>query len=381
MIEPAAEPERRIRLDFRRHDQLERAEKPIRSDLSTVTAAGRCLWTANDELATVERLVRQADGSYGDHQPIQLAELFDLPEGAEGEMDIEGLDVADGFLWIAGSHGLTREKPKPGEHDAAEALARLTEIEHHPNRHFLGRVPLVETGPGLFELRPRATGPDGTQRRCACLKMTSKGNRLDRSLRKDVHIARFLEVPAKENGFDIEGIAVRGDRVLLGLRGPVLRGWAMLIELEIEETTPGRLKLKKIGPDGERYLKHFLDLKGLGIRELTNDGDALLILAGPTMDLDGPIALYRWPDAFEGKQQAVVINDRLEMVLPLPFGRGADHPEGICWLPDGGAARELLVVYDSPADHRLRERSAIEADVFRLGGDTAKSRRRPRSRR
>jgi hypothetical protein len=380
MSEPAAEPARRIRLDFRRHDQLDHADKPIRSDLSTVAAAGRCLWTANDELATVECLVLQEDGSYGDHQPVQLAELFDLPEGADGEMDIEGLDVADGHLWVVGSHGLTREKPKPGEHDAAEALARLTEIEHHPNRHFLGRVPLVETGPGLFELRRRAEGADGEPRTCACLKMTGKGNRLDRRLKKDVHIARFLDVPAKENGFDIEGIAVRGARILLGLRGPVLRGWAMLIELEVEQRRPGRLKLKKIGPNGEPYIKHFLDLQGLGIRELTTDGDALLILAGPTMDLDGPIALYRWPGAFETRRQAVVTRDRLEMVLRLPFGRGADHPEGICWLPDGGMARELLVVYDSPADHRLHKHTAIEADVFRLGDKAAKS-PRPRSRR
>ena len=206
--------------------------------------------------------------------------------------------------------------------------------------------------------------------------MNGKGDRLDRSLQDDVHIARFLDVPAKENGFDIEGIAVRGDRVLLGLRGPVLRGWAMLIELEVKEPRSGRLKLKKIGPNGERYIKHFLDLQGLGMRELTTDGDALLILAGPTMDLDGPIALYRWPEAFEARRQAVVTRDRLELVLRLPFGRGADHPEGICWLPDRGAARELLVVYDSPADHRLHERSAIEADVFRLGDKIAKSRPR-----
>jgi hypothetical protein len=380
MSEPAAEPARRVRLDFRRHDQLDHTDKPVRSDLSTVVAAGRCIWTANDELATVERLVLQADGSYGDHQPVPLAELFDLPEGADGEMDIEGLDIADGHLWVAGSHSLTREKPKPGEHDAAEALARLTEIEHHPNRHFLGRIPLVETEPGLFEPRRQVEGADGEPRTCACLKMNGKGNQLDRRLQNDVHIARFLDVPAKENGFDVEGIAVRGDRVFLGLRGPVLRGWAMLIELEVTQTRPGRLKLSKIGPNGERYIKHFLDLQGLGIRELTIDGDTLLLLAGPTMDLDGPIALYRWPGAFEARQQAVVTRDRLEMVLRLPFGRDADHPEGICWLPHGGVARELLVVYDSPAEHRLRGRTAIEADVFRLGDKTAKS-RRPRSRR
>jgi hypothetical protein len=375
MSEPIAAPERRIRLDFRRHAELDHANQPARSDLSTVAAGGCCLWTANDEFATVERLARRKDGSYGDHQSFGLAELFDLPEDADGEMDIEGLDIAGGYLWIAGSHSLTREKPKPGEHDAAEALARLTEVEHHPNRHFLGLIPLDESkkSPGLDTLRRHVKSTKGAKARsCASLKMKKKGNQLDRKLKKDIHIARFLDVPAKENGFDIEGIAVRGDRILLGLRGPVLRGWAMVIEVEVKRTKPGRLKLKKIGRSGERYIKHFLDLQGLGIRELTTQGDALLILAGPTMDLDGPVVLYRWPGAFEDRERTIVTGDRLELVTRMPVGRGEDHPEGICWLP--GGAEELLVVYDSPADHRLHGGTAIDADLFRLDGEGSRRR-------
>ena len=184
---------------------------------------------ANDEFAPVERLTQGRDGSYAGHEIMHLAEVFDLPEGADGEMDIEGLDIADGYLWVVGSHSLTREKPKPGEHDPDAALARLTEVKQHPNRHFLGRLPLVESAPGsgLFALRPRAgNGKRGTTRRSGCLKMKAERNALTRALDGDVHIARFMRVPAKENGFDIEGIAARGDRVFLGLRGPVLRGWA-----------------------------------------------------------------------------------------------------------------------------------------------------------
>src|SRR3546814_13829874 len=103
-----------------------------------------------------------------------------------------------------------------------------------------------------------------------------------------------MEVPSKENGFDVEGLAVRGSRVFLGLRGPVLRGWATVVELDLKTPKPGRLKLRRIGAGGERYRKHFLDLDGLGIRELVFDGDDLLVLAGPTMDLDGPVVLFRW---------------------------------------------------------------------------------------
>jgi Protein of unknown function (DUF3616) len=373
MRESFARPERRVRLDFRAHGELEHADQPLRSDLSGVAAAGRCLWVANDELATVERLTRQDDGSYAGHEIVHLAEIFALPEGAAGEMDVEGLDVADGYLWVVGSHSLTREKPEPGEHDPAEALARLTEVEHHPNRHFLGRIPLVESAPGMFDLRPKAGGgPRGTTRRSGCLKMSSKRDALDKELQDDVHIARFLGVPAKENGFDIEGIAARGDRVFLGLRGPVLRGWALLLELQVKEPRRGRLKLRKIGADGARYAKRFLDLAGLGIRELAFDGEALLILAGPTMDLDGPVVLYRWPGALAANGQTVVPADQLERVSDLPYGRGVDHAEGLCCLPAAGAARggakEVLVVYDSPAEDRLHDGAAIDADVFRLDG-------------
>ncbi|MCC2662903.1 MAG: hypothetical protein K0S35_825 [Geminicoccaceae bacterium] len=367
MSEEVAVPARRVRLDFRGHGELGHADQAVRSDLSTVTAQGRCLWVANDELATVEQLTRQDDGSYAGHEVLHLAEVFDLPEAARGEMDIEGLDIEGGYLWVVGSHSLTREKPKPGEHDPAEALARLTEVKHHPNRHFLGRVPLVESGPGMFEPRPRADdGARGATRRSACLKMKRGGDALDKALRDDVHIARFMGVPAKENGFDIEGIAARGDRVFLGLRGPVLRGWALLLELRVEEQKRGRLKLRKLGPDGARYAKHFLDLAGLGIRDLAFAGDALLILAGPTMDLDGPVVLYRWPGALAEGERTVVPADQLESVLRLPYGRGEDHAEGICWLPGEDHGSELLVVYDSPADGRLHADTAIDADVFRL---------------
>jgi hypothetical protein len=156
--------------------------------------------------------------------------------------------------------------------------------------------------------------------------------------------------------------------VFLGLRGPVLRGWATLLELAVKEPRAGRLKPRKIGQGGARYLKHFLDLGGLGIRELAFDGDALMILAGPTMDLDGPVVLYRWADALGEDERKVVPAERLEQLLRLPYGSGEDHAEGVCWLPgETGGTGELLVVYDSPADDRLHDETAVHADVFRLG--------------
>ena len=100
-----------------------------------------------------------------------------------------------------------------------------------------------------------------------------------------------------------------------------------------------------------------------------------MILAGPTMDLDGPVVLYRWPGALAAGAPTVVPGDRLERVLDLPYGADEDHAEGICWLPGAdGDGKELFVVYDSPAAGRLQDRTAIEADVFRLGARSGRRR-------
>ena len=360
-----ARPLRRIRLSFRSADELAHADEPVRGDLSALVVSGSTLWVANDELPTVERLRAQEGGGYGEHQPFQLRDYFDLPGGPDDEMDIEGLEIDDDYLWVLASHSLTREKPKAGSKDHAEALRRLTEVEHHPSRNFLGRVPMVERD-GTLTLEPSVSSK-GVPRRAACLDTRPKRGRLGKLLKADEHVGRFMDVPAKENGFDLEGIAVRDPRVFLGLRGPVLRGWAMILELDIKESRSGRLQPRRIGPNGERYRKHFLDLEGLGIRDLCFDGDRLLILAGPTMDLDGPVRVFAWPGCLEAGQQMIITADQLEPLLDVPFQRGADHAEGIAILGRANGRAELLVVYDSPAAHRLHDDgTSIDADVFQL---------------
>ena len=133
-----------------------------------------------------------------------------------------------------------------------------------------------------------------------------------------------------------------GDRVYVGLRGPVLRGWAVVLELRphADPDDPTRLRLRDFA-DGSPYRKHVLDLDGLGVRDLCPDGDDLLVLAGPSMDLDGPVRVYRWRRAAHAADSEVVRDDALTRVVDLPYGEGDDHAEGICLLADDGAARRL----------------------------------------
>jgi hypothetical protein len=148
----------------------------------------------------------------------------------------------------------------------------------------------------------------------------------------DRHLAPFLNIPCKENSFDIEGIAVRGEQIFLGLRGPVLRAWATVLELRVGDGKLGRLTLKSFNSNREKYHKHFLDPNDLGIRDLVFDRDDLLILAGPTMETDGPVFYLSVANVTAATEADVITYDQLQQVLALPLGEGVDHAEGITFI-------------------------------------------------
>jgi hypothetical protein len=175
-------------------------------------------------------------------------------------------------------------------------------------------------------------------------------------------------LPSKENGFDIEGLAVRGDRVFLGLRGPVLRGWAIIVEIAVEESDAGVLTLKPIGPSDALYKKHFVDLNGLGVREICFLGEDLIILAGPTMALEGAMRVFRLQGILEQPSNSLSSQDSddLEVLFDLPLTIGSDHAEGLTLFPCLDHNPALMVVYDDPNAARRSDAHSVYADIFRL---------------
>lgn len=352
--------------------------KELRDGLSVVLQIGDTLWVANDESLSLERLTLAKHSSNGpytqaaDHQQFPLTDYLDipLPPAAHSadfeEADVEGLAYDDGYLWLVGSHSLKRQNPDPDD-GSKKARKQLRQVSRDGNRYLLARIPLIQKE-GSFALVKKHT-QEGTTRTAACLPGNDRSNELMKALRKDKHLAPFLNIPGKDNGFDIEGLAVVGKRVLLGLRGPVLRGWAVILEIELREDLgeSSTLQLAKFGPKDRLYRKHFLHLGGLGIRDLCAAGDDLLILAGPTLDLDGPVVLYRWAGGTQPAETMVVPNSELERVLNIPYGQGVDHAEGISlFASEGGEATSLLVVYDSASESRQLGASTITADLFDL---------------
>lgn len=373
LIAARRKPKRIGRMPLAFRDVLPGAEKALREDVSAIAAVGEgeSLFVGVDEGASLERLSARRDEQgrilgYGEHVRFDLHDFFKFPGGRDEEADVEGLAIADGFLWVVGSHSLKRRKPKPDE-TPDEAHETLSEVKREANRFLLGRIPLAAGeragAPTLARSGPAIDGRK-RKRRAGALKMTRDGSALSRGLADDPHLGPFMAVPSKDNGLDVEGMAVVGDRVFLGLRGPVLRGWATVLELRFKAKKSGRLKLKPFD-DGDLFRRHFLDLDGLGVRSLLVDGTDLVALAGPTMDLDGPVRIYRWRGALGAQTSTVVPRADVERSLELPFGEGDDHAEGATMVRlVAGERPALMVAYDTPARMRLIAEGGVMADLF-----------------
>jgi len=322
----------------------------LRTGLSAIALDGDTLWLACDEGCRLERLTKDGD-AFSAHTFIGLSSLFTLPAADTEEADIEGMDIADGWLWIVGSHAVKRKSAKP--RDKADVVAeKLATLSRDGNRHLLARIPIDGATLRRKHGKRRAASIDTRPKSSALLKAIKRGADGE----GDPHLAPFVPVPGKDNGFDVEGLAVNGHRVFIGLRGPVLRGWACVLEVHPVDAGD-HLDLERV--DGRLpYRKHFLNLGGLGIRDLLVLGDDLLILAGPTMALDGACAIWRWKKGAVGGPESEVTPLRL-----LPTRDTADRAEGFTDLPDG---RSVMVVYDTPHQERLGDDGTLHADIVRL---------------
>jgi len=355
-----AKPGGRIFLDFEGRKAVK-----IAGSLAGIEQIGASLWIGGDELTTVERLAPSGAGRYARHHSFSLKVMFDLPGKASEEVDLEGLSYDDstGRLWMLGSHSLRPGKPckKMTPRDARRALRHNKTPQQ--NRYLLGYVEIR----GAAELDAASIArPDRDNARR--FSIDEDGGELMGLLRKDKLLAPYLTIPSKDNGFDIEGLAVKDGVVRLGLRGPVVNGWASILQLRPRKHGDSGLKLER-APNGRHgYMHHILDLDGLGIRDLAVMDDDLLILAGPTMAMDGPFRVFRWIGGATMEQAAYVqrADEEIECLYDIPCGYRQEHPEGMTLYRRPGHELCLLIVNGGPADRRLKAPDHFEALLFDL---------------
>ena len=283
-------------------------------DLSAVAILGDALLIGSDEGTKVQ--VVQPDPK--DPKTYRVRPELDMTMlNSETELDIEGIArfKDTNVYYVVGSHSLKRRLLEP---DAAKAenLAALEEIIFEPSRFHIYRL---EMDPQMLRL------------------LSKRRIGLYRLLAQDPVLRRFTQIPSKENGVDIEAVAVkgkRGDKLHLGFRGPVLReNLVPIMVLDFDRP--------------EDYKLIYVDLKGDGIRELVKVKDGFLIIAGPSGGGRGRFLLYFW-DGDDGVPDKGKRKSKLILLGELPAAPGA-KPEGMALVEESKKHYEVIVVYDGVA--------------------------------
>lgn len=270
---------------------------------------GPCL-LVGDEM----RFARLFTLSPGMAQPQRLSPgepLYLLPGSApdDPETDVEGVAHADGIFFIVGSHS----RNKTGQ--------------LQPPRHLLYRIAaraLTQSPPTLGTAD--AVSPD--------VQRISLDSII---LAHPFEAEPLLRPPGEgEHGLNIEGVAVRGNDLVLGFRGPVNEAGALVLQLNLDLLYAGIPQT----PQAYRVPLRHGDagvVNEQGIRDIAPVQGGYLILSGREMRVEPERSdIYFW---VPGQPPA-----HLGEIASQP-----GSPEAIAVLDESGSAYRLLILSDGPA--------------------------------
>jgi hypothetical protein len=288
----------------------------------------RCVIAVDEKVSAVLATI--------DGRTIRQDGTLKLIEKVKGEeLDAEGVayDSKDNAFYVVGSHGRKR-----------------TCCKDNPSSFNLIRVPIdpstgrldPDDGTGVAPeawIAPRnilpamQRSPQLAKRADACL-----GTKAPKKKKKKGEQCEFE--PAQ--GANIEGIAVLGDRVFVGFRGPVHGGTAYLLAFDrnslFEKELTGDTTIPiKLGP-------------GKGVRDLAAVADGLLVLSGPEDDEPGQAGVHH----FDPRTQAVTL---LGTLAGLPKKA---KPEALLVLSEDAPEYQVLVLSDgvpngAPLEYKVRK--------------------------
>lgn len=284
------------------------SEKPLKGKLAAAKElSGAALWGSFLIVCTDEG----AELNVLDAATLKLVGKPSLLKDDDDEIDMEGAASDGRFVYIVGSHSMRREED---DDDDRPKKRRQSQVEPHEDSYSLFRLVLDERGEVA----------------------SSERISLRDLLRNDKTLGPYTKIPGKENGVDIEGIAVKDGWLFVGFRGPVLPGNRVPV-LCFEFDQP------------QNYLVKLLELDGSGIRDMLAVQDGFLILTGPPGEEDGAYTLYHWSGGIPSQSDAV--DGRLTTVGDVPTD-GKSKPEGLALLAETDDEWRLLLLSDGSEDAR-----------------------------
>lgn len=286
-------------------------------DVSAIVANKSFLLVGADEKSAVQ-VLNPAEGGF------KVGGLIQLLPNKEDEADIEGMAIGrsetagETTVYAIGCHCANRKKLEDDK-TVARNLERLGTVETEGSRAWVYRFTVGVQG---------------------ALSRPVERSSLKDFFERNLLLQRFTTIPSKENGIDIEGLAFGADgKLYAGLRGPVLRGGVVPVVV-FDFDFPLRATLR------------FVNLKGLGIRDMTAVHGGFLILAGPVGEGQPDFRIFFWNgvDALpgQGRLEIPVVMELGELTLPKPDAK----PEGLAVLSEDDQKFDVFIVFDGLANGR-----------------------------
>ncbi len=314
---------------------IDKKENPdINRNISGIATKGDILVVGADEGADILVFQKTDVLKYSEAAhvciPLDGKNCGDERKGAE--IDIEGIAWGNRHLYVIGSHSVARKGVKSNK-SPEENKRRLETLKIEPTRDQLFRIELDENGKVA----------EGSKIKQISLRNLFVNHRV---------LSLFAPIPSKENGIDIEGLAVKKidgeDQLYLGFRGPVLRGnHALVMVLEFED---GRFKEKMIKEDEDHPKVYYLNLDGRGIRGMTElESGGFLLLTGPVGDALMGDEKSRYQVVFWNGEESDLSGDARKPLCNVP-APGGIKAEGIELLNKNRTETDeyrFVVVYDS----------------------------------
>jgi Protein of unknown function (DUF3616) len=245
-----------------------------------------------------------------DNKIVPNALIRLLGDNADSDPDIEGAAYHDSYFYVAGSHGVARMSAKD-----KKAPFTVFRFKVDP-----------QTGKPAFEVTDRQVA-----------SQIEKSTALRAAIGKAEFIGAYAEKPLDANGVNIEGIALEGDRIYFGFRGPSLEGRAFILSTAID----GMFGINPLDP-----MVHALALgPTTGIRDLASVDGGFLVLSGPVNEQEITPAVHLWIPASGALK-------KLGELGATPAGAKA---ETLLVLEQQPERYRVLVMHDGPANGQPME--------------------------
>lgn len=246
-------------------------------------------------------------------EPGKVIRLLD--EDVKGDPDAEAAAYSDGYFYITGSHG--RSRNSDDKNNTSYVVFRFAVDK--------------TTGKPDFKISDdKVVGVDASLR---LREVIAKAGDISKT---GEPVSAHYDKPLSDNGDNIEGMAAKGSRLYFGLRGPSDNKHAFTLSVDADalftkdRPLDPRVAALELGED-------------TGIRDLAAVKDGLLILSGPVNDQNVTPAVFLLQENGGGLHKLGE--------LEIPKALSGDKAETLLVLSDdAGKPWRALVMFDGPAN-------------------------------